>query len=60
MIELASEPAQLHRAAGPLAKLLLLLGPRTATLNQDNQDDDNQHTGNNPNDRGTVHAIPLS
>jgi hypothetical protein len=38
----------------------MLLGPRTATLNQDNQDDDNQHTGNNSNDRVISHAIPLS
>jgi hypothetical protein len=60
MIELASHPAQFHRAAGPLAKLLMLFGPRTATLNQDNQDDDNQHTGNNSNDRVISHAIPLS
>jgi hypothetical protein len=57
---LASELAQFHRATGPLAKRLPLLGPRTATLNQDDQDDDNQHTGNNPNDHGTVHVIPLS
>lgn len=60
MIESASELAQFHRAAGPLAKRLLLLGPRAATLNQDNQDDDNQHTGNSPNNRCTIHAIPLS
>jgi hypothetical protein len=57
---LASELAQFHRATGPLAKRLPLLGPRTATLNQDDQDDDNHHTGNNPNDHGTVHVIPLS
>jgi hypothetical protein len=56
MIELASELAQGHRAAGPLAKCLLLLGPRAATLDQDNQDDDNQNTSSNPNDRGTVHS----
>jgi len=32
-----------------------LLGMRAATLDQDNQNDDNQHTGNNPDDRGSVH-----
>jgi hypothetical protein len=60
IIELASELAQFHRAAGPLAMRLLLLGPRAPALNQNNQDDDNQHTGNNPNNHGTVHAFPLS
>ncbi|MFY9852386.1 MAG: hypothetical protein WAK26_00745, partial [Terracidiphilus sp.] len=60
IFESASELAQLLRATGPLAKRLLLLGPRTATLNQDNQDNDNQHTCNNPDYHGSVHAIPLS
>jgi hypothetical protein len=60
ILESASELAQIHRATGPLAKRLLLLGPRAPTLNQDNQNDDNKHSGNNSNDCGTVHANPLS
>jgi len=34
----------------------LLLDPCAATLDQYNQNDDNQHTGNNPNNRGTIHV----
>lgn len=60
IFESASELAQIHRATGPLAKPLLLLGPRTATLNQNNQDYDNQYSGSYPNDHDTFHAIPLS
>jgi hypothetical protein len=38
-----------------------LLDPRTTALNQDNQNDNNQHTGNNPDDHSTVHvSIPPS
>jgi hypothetical protein len=33
----------------------VLLDPRAATLDQNDQDDD-KHAGNNPNDRGAVHV----
>jgi hypothetical protein len=32
-----------------------LLDPSAAALDQNSQNDDNQHSGNNPNDRGSVH-----
>jgi hypothetical protein len=35
--------------------ILVLLNLCAAALNQYGQNDDNQHTGNNPNDQGTVH-----
>jgi hypothetical protein len=34
----------------------VLLDARAAALDQDNQHNDKQHTGNNPNNRGTVHC----
>jgi hypothetical protein len=33
-----------------------LLGPRTPTLDQDNQNDNNEHTGNNPDNRVISHS----
>jgi hypothetical protein len=38
----------------------LLLDPRTAALNQNDQHDNEQNARDNLNDRGTVHDIPLS
>ena len=47
-------PAGETRFCGAAKKSLrpTLLGPRTATLDQNNQNDDNQHTGNNPDNCG--------
>jgi hypothetical protein len=51
------EPASRASLCGAVKKLRpMLLGPRAATLDQDNQNDDNQHTCNNPDDCGTVHS----
>jgi hypothetical protein len=46
--------ARLLRAAGPPAEEKLL-DPCTAALNQDNQNDNDEYTGNNPNDHGGIH-----
>jgi hypothetical protein len=35
-----------------------LLDACAATLDQDSQNDDNQHTGNNSDNRGSVHIPP--
>jgi hypothetical protein len=51
------EPAskvRLHGADGTKTRSVLL-DPRAAPLDQNNQNDDNQYTGSNPNDHGTVH-----
>jgi len=50
MIEAAASEAQAgeHRLAGA-SKGRLLLNPRTAALDQDNQNDNKQHSGNNLN-----------
>jgi hypothetical protein len=34
----------------------VLLDPCAAALDQNNQNDDNQHTGNDPNDHSIVHV----
>jgi hypothetical protein len=58
MIGPASQTARLHRAAGQPVKPLLL-DPRAAALDQNNQNDDKQHTCNNLDNRGVVHPNPL-
>jgi hypothetical protein len=45
------EPPQLRQPS----LMLLLLDLGAAALDQNSQNDDNQHTSNNPNDQGTVH-----
>jgi hypothetical protein len=39
--------------------LPLLLGTRPAALNQNSKNDDNQNTGNNPDDKGRIHDLFL-
>jgi hypothetical protein len=39
--------------------VMVLLHPRAAALNQNDQNDDNQYTGNNPDQHCGVHKFPL-
>jgi hypothetical protein len=51
-------PGQRNNRVGQRTSRLdepVLFGPRATALNQNNENDNDQHTGNNPNNRGRTH-----